>query len=109
MFDLSFKKKLPEQPDSPPELTLREKMDLEEAKRAKERHIEDVIYTRMRDRDTVLESILVCLRDSQLTQNTLVDLLLQEGDARINIGNLRCDVRAHITWQVQKDAERGIL
>ena len=94
-----------EQPDTPPEPTPRQIEDAEAA----ERRIEDAVYTRMRDPEYVIDALSVLITDSPSTQCALADLIIGYGDMAVNVGNLRCDVRAHLLEQARRDAERGQL
>jgi len=94
-----------EQPDTPPEPTPRQIEDAE----ATERRILDAVYTRMRDPEYVIDALSVLITDSQPTQNTLANLIMGYGDTAVHVGNLRCDVGAHLLEQAKKDAERGAL
>ena len=94
-----------EQPDTPPEPTQRQ---IEDAK-ATERRIEDAVYMRMHNFDYVIDALSVLITDSPSTQCALADLIMGYGDMSIIVGNLRCDVRAHLTEQARRDAERGAL
>ena len=77
------------------------------AHEATERRIEDTVYTRMLDPDYVIDALSVLITDSQIAQWTLADLVMGYGDMDVNVGNLRCDVRAYLLDWVRKDAERG--
>ena len=94
-----------EQPDTPPEPTPRQIEDGE----ATERRIEDAVYTRMRDPEYVIDALSVLITDSESAQKTLADLIMGYGDMAVHVGNLRCDVRAHLLDQTRRDAERGAL
>ena len=94
-----------EQPDTPPEPTPRQIEDAEAA----ERRIEDAVYTRMLDPAYRIDALSVLITDSQMAQGTLADLIIGYGDMAVNVGNLRCDVRAHLLEQARRDAERGVL
>ena len=94
-----------EQPDTPPEPTPRQ---IEDAKMI-ERRIEDAVYTRMRDPEYVIDVLSILVTDNLMTQNCLADLIMGYGDMSIIVGNLRCDVRAHLLEQARRDAERGKL
>ena len=94
-----------EQPDTPPEPTPRQIEDAE----ATERRIEDAVYTRMRDPDYVIDALSVLITDNLMSQNTLADLVMGYGVMAVHVGNLRCDVRAHLLEQARRDAERGNL
>lgn len=94
-----------EQPDTPPEPTPRQIEDAETV----ERRIEDAVYTRMRDPEYVIDALSVLITDSQMAQNTLADIVMGYGDMDVHVGNLRCDVRAHLREQATRDAERGKL
>jgi len=97
--------KMFEQPDTPPEPTPRQIEDVE----VTERRIEDAVYMRMRDPEYVIDALSVLITDNLMSQNTLADLVMGYGDMSINVGNLRCDVRAHLLEQAMRDAERGAL
>ena len=94
-----------EQPDTPPEQTPRQIADAKMV----ERMIEDAVYTRMRDPDYVIDALSVLITDSPLTQNCLADLIMGYGDTAFHVGNLRCDVRAELRAQAERDYERGQL
>jgi len=94
-----------EQPDTPPEQTPRQIADAKMI----ERRIEDAVYTRMRDPEYVIGALAVLTTDSQSTQDTLVGIIMGYGDMAVHVGNLRCDVRAHLLEQARRDAERGAL
>jgi len=89
----------------PPEPTPRQIEDAE----ATERRIEDAVYTRMRDYEYVTDALSVLITDNLMTQNTLANLIMGYGDMTVHVGNLRCDVRAHLLEQARRDAERGKL
>ena len=72
-----------------------------------ERRIEDAVYMRMRDPEYIIDALSVLITDSQIAQWTLADLVMGYGDMDVNVGNLRCDVRAYLLDQARKDAERG--
>lgn len=76
---------------------------------ATERRIEDAVYTRMRDPDYVIDALSVLITDNLMSQNTLADIVMGYGDLPIIVGNLRCDVRAHLLEQARRDTERGAL
>lgn len=103
MFDLI------EQPINEPELSQREKADIEDAQRWKDKRIEDAVYMRMRDPEYIIDAIQICLKDNVSTQNSMADLIMGHGDRGILIGNLNLDVMDCITHQVTKEAERGVL
>jgi len=103
MFDLI------EQPINEPELTQREKADIEDAQRWKDKRIEDTVYSRMRDPEYVIDAIQIVLSDNELSQKRMADLIMGHGDRGINLANIRLDVRDWITHQVTKEAERGVL
>jgi len=92
-----------EQPDTPPEQTPRQIADAKMI----ERRIEDAVYTRMRDPEYVIDALSVLITDNLMTQNTLANLVMGYGDMAVHVGNLRCDVGAHLMDQARKDAERG--
>ena len=94
-----------EQLDTPPEQTPRQIEDAETV----ERRIEDAVYTRMRDPDYVIDALSVLISDNLMAQNSLADLVMGYGDMAVNVGNLRCDVRAEIRAQAERDYERGQL
>ena len=94
-----------EQPDTPPEQTPRQIEDDE----ATERRIEDAVYMRMHNFDYVIDALSVLITDSPSTQCALADLIMGYGDMSIIVGNLRCDVKAHLLEQARRDAERGKL
>jgi len=89
----------------PPEPTPRQIED----EKATERRIEDAVYTRMRDPDYVIDALSVLITDNLMSQNTLADLVMGYGDMAVHVGNLRCDVRAHLREQAKREAERGKL
>ena len=103
MFDLI------EQPINEPELSQREKADIEDAQRWTARKIEDAVYTRMRDPAYVIDALQICLSDNLTTQARLAELIIGHGDRGIHIANIKMDVRDWITHQVTKEAERGVL
>lgn len=103
MFDLI------EQPINEPELSQREKADIEDAQRWTARKIEDAVYTRMRDPAYVIDALQICLSDNLTTQARLAELIIGHGDRGINLANIRLDVRDWITHQVTKEADRGVL
>jgi len=103
MFDLI------EQPVNEPELSQREKADIEDAQRWKDKRIEDAVYMRMRDPEYIIDAILICLGDYLHTQKHMEDLLMGHGDESIHIANIRLDVKAFIRDQAEKEAERGVL
>jgi len=103
MFDLT------EQPVNEPELTQREKADIEDAQRWKDKRIEDAVYMRMLDPEYIIDAILICLGDYLHTQKHMEDLLMGHGDESIHIANIRLDVKAFIRDQAEKEAERGVL
>ena len=103
MFDLI------EQPINEPELSQREKADIEDAQRWKDKRIEDAVYMRMRDPEYIIDAIQICLKDNVSTQNSMADLIMGHGDRGINLANIKLDVRDWITHQVTKEAERGVL
>jgi len=103
MFDLI------EQPVNEPELTQREKADIEDAQRWKDKRIEDAVYMRMLDPEYIIDAILICLGDYLHTQKHMEDLLMGHGDESIHIANIRLDVKAFIRDQAEKEAERGVL
>ena len=94
-----------EQPDTPPELTPRQI----EGAEATERRIEDAVYMRMRDPEHVIDALSVLITDNLMAQNTLADLVMGYGVMAVHVGNLRCDVKAHLLEQARRDAERGKL
>ena len=87
----------------PPEPTPRQ---IEDAK-VTARRIKDTVYTRMRDPEYVIDALSVLITDNLMTQNTLANLVMGYGDMAVNVGNLRCDVRAQLREQAMRDAERG--
>jgi len=103
MFDLI------EQPINEPELSQREKADIEDAQRWKDKRIEDAVYMRMLDPEYIIDAIQICLGDYLHTQKRMADLIMGHGDRGINLANIRLDVRDWITHQVTKEAERGVL
>lgn len=103
MFDLI------EQPVDEPELTQREKADIEDAQRWKEKKIEEAVAIRMLDPEYIIDAILICLGDYLHTQKHMEDLLMGHGDESIHIANIRLDVKAFIRDQAEKEAERGVL
>jgi len=103
MFDLI------EQPINEPELSQREKADIEDAQRWKDKRIEDAVYMRMLDPEYIIDAILICLGDYLHTQKHMEDLLMGHGDESIHIANIRLDVKAFIRDQAEKEAERGVL
>jgi len=103
MFDLI------EQPVNEPELSQREKADIEDAQRWKDKRIEDAVYMRMLDPEYIIDAILICLGDYLHTQKHMEDLLMGHGDESIHIANIRLDVKAFIRDQAEKEAERGVL
>ena len=92
-----------EQPDTPPEPTPRQIEDAE----VTERRIEDAVYMRMRDPEHVIDALSVLITDNLMSQNTLADLVMGYGVMAVHVGNLRCDVRAHLLDQARREAERG--
>jgi hypothetical protein len=94
-----------EQPDTPPEPTPRQIEDAE----ATERRIEDAVYTRMLDPDYVIDALSVLITDNLMSQNCLADLIMGYGDTAFHVGNLRCDVRAELRAQAERDYERRQL
>ena len=106
MFNnLPYTRELLDQPDTPPEPTPRQIEDAEAA----ERRILDAVYTRMRDPEYVIDALSVLIADSASAQKTLADLVMGYGVMAVHVGNLRCDVRAHLLEQARRDAERGNL
>ena len=103
MFDLI------EQPINEPELSQREKADIEDAQRWKDKRIEDAVYMRMLDPEYIIDAILICLGDYLHTQKHMADLLMGHGDESIHIANIRLDVKDFIRDQAEKEAERGVL
>ena len=87
----------------PPEPTPRRIED----EKVNERRIEDAVYMRMRDPEYVIDALSVLITDNLMSQNTLADLVMGYGDMAVHVGNLRCDVRAHLLEHAKKDAERG--
>ena len=94
-----------EQPDTPPELTPRQIEDAETV----ERRIEDAVYTRMRDPAYVIDALSVLITDNLMMQNSLAYIVMGYGDTAFHVGNLRCDVRAELRAQAERDYERGQL
>jgi beta-galactosidase/beta-glucuronidase len=78
-----------------------------EDEKATERRIEDAVYTRMRDPAYVIDALSVLITDNPMTQRALSNIIMGYGDMVVSVGNLRCDVRAHLLEQVRRDAERG--
>ena len=89
----------------PPEPTPRQIEDAD----ATERRIEDAVYKRMRDPEYVIDVLSILVTDNLMTQNCLADLIMGYGDMAVNVGVLRCDVRAEIRAQAERDYERGQL
>ena len=94
-----------EQPDTPPEPTPRQIED----EKVTERRIEDAVYMRMRDPEYVIDALSMLITDNLMSQKTLADLVMGYGVMAVHVGNLRCDVRAHLLDQARRDAERGAL
>jgi len=94
-----------EQPDTPPELTPRQIADAKLA----ERRIENAVYTRMHDHESIIDALSILITDNLMTQNCLADLIMGYGDMAVHVGNLRCDVREKIRAQAERDYERGQL
>ncbi len=103
MFDLI------EQPINEPELSQREKADIEDAQRWKDKRIEDAVYMRMRDPEYIIDAIQICLSDNVSTQNSMADLIMGHGDRGIHIANIKMDVMNWMTHQATQEAARGVL
>jgi hypothetical protein len=71
--------------------------------------IDSVVYRRMRDPDYVIDALSVLITDNPSAQKALDDLIMGYGDMAVNVGVLRCDVRAEIRAQAERDYERGQL
>lgn len=103
MFDLI------EQPINEPELSQREKADIEDAQRWKDKRIEDAVYMRMLDPEYIIDAIQICLKDNVSTQNRMADLIMGHGDRGIHIANIKMDVMNWMTHQATQEAARGVL
>jgi hypothetical protein len=89
----------------PPEPTPRQIEDAETV----DHMIDSVVYRRMRDPDYVIDALSVLITDNPSAQKALDDLIMGYGDMAVNVGVLRCDVRAEIRAQAERDYERGQL
>lgn len=92
-----------------PELSQREKADLDMARRWKKAEIEDAIYMRMLDPEYVIDAMQICLKDNVHTQKHMADLIIGHGDRAIAVSNLKLDVLDWIAFKVRQDAERGVF
>lgn len=104
MFDLRN-----ELPVNPPELSAAQERAMEKRQIKKKEWVEDTVADRVKDTDWIIHAIISEVCDNPETQQSLVDLILGNGDINTHISNIKTDCMDWIQRRTIEDADRRTI